>query len=82
MNLKIFILLFLPCLTFAQVPKKINFQAVLRNNDGEILSNKQVSVKIGILSGNPNGLSIYSENHIKSTDVMGLLSLKIGEGTP
>ena len=82
MNLKIFILLFLPCLTFAQVPKKINFQAVLRNNDGEILSNKQVSVKIGILSGNPNGLSIYSENHVKSTDIMGLLSLKIGEGTP
>ena len=82
MNIKIFILLFLPCLTFAQVPKKINFQAVLRNNDGEILSNKQVSVKIGILSGNPNGSSIYSENHVKSTDIMGLLSLKIGEGTP
>jgi len=60
-------------------PQKINFQSVLRNSVGEVLSNKSVSIRISILSGSTTGTNVYSETHSKTTDASGLLSIQIGE---
>jgi hypothetical protein len=46
---------------FTQALQKINFQSILRNTLGEVVSNKAVSLKISILSGSINGISVYSE---------------------
>jgi hypothetical protein len=64
-----------------QAPQKINFQSILRNTSGEIVANKAVSLKISILSGSINGISVYTETHTKTTDASGLISLQIGNGT-
>jgi len=61
-----------------QAPQKINFQSILRNTSGEIVANKAVSLKISILSGSINGISVYSETHTKTTDVSCLISFQIG----
>jgi hypothetical protein len=53
----------------------------LRNTSGEIVANKAVSLKISILSGSINGISVYTETHTKTTDASGLISLQIGNGT-
>jgi hypothetical protein len=76
----LFILLF-PLIGIAQSPQKINFQSILRNTNGEIVANKSVSLKISILSGSISGSSEYSETHTKTTDISGLISLQIGNGT-
>jgi uncharacterized protein (TIGR02145 family) len=65
----------------AQSPQKINFQSIVRNTSGAIVSNKSVSFKITILSGSINGTPVYSEAHLKITDAIGLVSLQIGTGT-
>jgi hypothetical protein len=36
---------------------------------------------MSILSGSANGTSVYSETHVKTTDVSGLISIKLGTGT-
>ena len=53
----------------------------MRNTSGEIVANKAVSLKISILSGSINGISVYTETHTKTIDASGLISLQIGNGT-
>jgi len=78
---KIILFILLPLFAFSQSPQKINFQSILRNTNGEVQSNKSVSLKISILSGSISGSSVYSETHTKTTDISGLISLQIGNGT-
>lgn len=79
--LRIMLLLIFPILGISQAPSKINFQSVLRNTNGEVVSNSAVSLKISILSGTITGTAVYIETHSKTTDVVGLISLQIGGGT-
>ena len=65
----------------AQSPQKINFQSIVRNTNGLIVSNKSVKFKITILSDSTKGTPVYSETHLKTTDAIGLVSLQIGSGT-
>ena len=44
----------------AQSPQKINFQSIVRNTSGVIVSNKSVNFKITILSGTITGTPVYS----------------------
>jgi uncharacterized protein (TIGR02145 family) len=78
---RIILFILFPLFGFSQAPQKINFQSILRNNNGEVVSNKAVSLKISILSGLISSSSVYTETHTKSTDASGLISLQIGAGT-
>ena len=74
-------LLIFPMLGISQAPQRINFQSVLRNTTGEVISNSSVSLRISILRGTTTGTLVYSETHAKMTDAGGLMSLQIGNGT-
>jgi uncharacterized protein (TIGR02145 family) len=65
----------------AQVPKGINYQAIARDSAGRKLINKDISVKIFILSDSANGKVLYSELHLVKTNFLGLFELTIGNGT-
>jgi uncharacterized protein (TIGR02145 family) len=79
-SLKIGLLTMLPLFNIAQAPNKFNFQSVLRNAAGVIQTDKQVSLKICILSGTSDGTAIYCETHFKKTDKAGLIHLQVGGG--
>jgi len=81
MYLRIILFILLPLFGLSEAPQKINFQSILRNSGGEIVSNKAVSLRISILSGSITGNTVYSETHTKITDAAGLISLQIGNGT-
>ncbi len=74
-------LLIFPMLGISQAPQRMNFQSVLRNTTGEVISNSSVSLRISILRGTTTGTLVYSETHAKMTDAGGLMSLQIGNGT-
>jgi uncharacterized protein (TIGR02145 family) len=78
---RIILFILLPLFGFSQAPQKINFQSILRNSGGEVVSNKVVSLRISILSGSINDSTVYSETHTKTTDASGLISIQIGGGT-
>ncbi|MCF8366222.1 MAG: hypothetical protein K9H16_10585, partial [Bacteroidales bacterium] len=60
----------------------INYQTVIRDGDGNILPDTQVSFVMTILSGDPDGEVVYREIHNATTNAFGLVNLVIGSGTP
>jgi uncharacterized protein (TIGR02145 family) len=61
----------------AQPPQKISYQAVVRDNQEQIVANKIIGVQISILQ---NSTEIYKETHQPQTNANGLFSLEIGGG--
>lgn len=82
---KIAFILFLLVLTgivvYAQVPEKINYQAVIRNSTGELVTSRNVGIKISILNETSAGSVLYSEEHAVATNAYGQVAIKIGDGT-
>lgn len=66
----------------SQPPQAFNYQAVVRDKSGNLHSNKQLDVKISILSQSKAGEVIYEEKFDCETDNFGVLSLMIGNGVP
>ena len=66
---------------FAQVPEKISYQAVIRNSSNALVTNTQVGMQISLLQGSTSGTAIYKETQTPTTNVNGLVSLEIGDGT-
>ncbi len=64
----------------AQTPQAINYQAVATNNSGVAIANKNIGVRISILSGSANGTSVYYETHTATTTANGIFNVEIGRG--
>jgi uncharacterized protein (TIGR02145 family) len=67
--------------TFAQSPQSMSYQAIVRNGDGEVLANQNVSLRISILQGSISGTAVYVETHSVITNQFGLVNLSVGSGT-
>lgn len=76
-------LAFLFCFSLlqAQAPQGINYQAVARDGDGELLVDTEVTVQFDILAGSTDGPPVYSETHDVTTSSLGLFSAVIGQGS-
>lgn len=64
----------------AQSPQSFKYQAILRDTNGKIISNKPVTLHMSILSASEDGDVVYSEEHEVSTNSSGLIVLNIGMG--
>ena len=76
-----FILVFISVWALAQAPEAINYQTVVRGDDGIPRPFFPMDFKISILQGSSTGEVVYSEEHTVSTDANGMVSFKIGQGT-
>ena len=66
----------------AQVPQKINYQAVARNGSGVALVNQTVSARFTIHDVSPTGTVVYQETKSGlQTNQYGLFTCAIGTGT-
>mgnify|MGYP001198380525 CR=1 FL=1 len=79
----ILVLLTCTCMlpAFGQSPQSMNYQAVARNSNGDILANQVISFRISILKGSSAGTAVYVETQKDTTNQFGLANLKIGAGT-
>lgn len=73
-------LLFL-CSLEAQERHGFRYQAIARNANGELLVEREITFRIGLLKGGFEGTEIYSEIHELKTNKHGMVSLVIGDGT-
>lgn len=65
----------------SQSPNGFNYQAVIRNAEGEPLQEQAVSVRITLQ--NENGSVVqYAETHALTTSPQGQITLTVGHGTP
>lgn len=67
---------------FGQVPQKMSYQSVIRNTNGDLVTNTLIGERISILKDSPTGQAVYIETMTNSTNENGLLSIEIGGGTP
>ena len=62
----------------AQAPKSFTYQAVVRNDSNNLVTNANVGVRIAIQD--EAGNELYSESHLPKTNENGLITLEIGNG--
>ncbi len=67
--------------TLAQIPAGINYQTVIRDGDGNIMPDTELSLQMTIRSGAPDGAVVYAETHEAVTNAFGLVNLVIGYGS-
>jgi len=65
---------------FSQTPQGIKYQAVARDAAGSILTNTDAIFNISIIQGSADGMVIYNETHNTVTNIVGLVTLTIGQG--
>lgn len=73
--------LLLTFVTSAQAPQMLNYQSVIRDANQDLVGNQLVTTQISIVQGSAVGTSVYIEEHSQMTNVNGLISLEIGNGT-
>lgn len=65
---------------FAQSPESFNYQALIKNEQGETIANEEISMQISILESSTSGPSVYTEAHQTTTNASGIVNLQIGMG--
>ena len=63
---------------FSQTNKGINFQGIARDNNGYILANKAINIRISIKADTNSSKNEYQEITPITTNVLGLFSLVVG----
>lgn len=64
----------------AAVPGSFSLQAIATDGTA-VAANAAVSVRVSIRQGAADGVNIYQETHDATTDGLGVVSVKVGEGT-
>src|ERR1035438_9290408 len=66
----------------AQVPQSIPYQAVARDANGNLIANQNISIRFSIHDVTSNGTIVYRETQSTTTNLLGLFTVNIGQGTP
>ena len=79
------LLLILLCLPFIglgqSVPQGINYQAVARDANGDVLMNQALTIQFSIISDITTSAVSWQETHQATTNDYGLFTAVIGQGT-
>ncbi|MFP5042616.1 tail fiber protein [Parasediminibacterium sp. JCM 36343] len=65
----------------AQAPQAIPYQAVVRNNAGNVLANKSIGLRFSLRDVSATGTVVYQEVQTATTNALGLFSVNVGQGT-
>jgi len=66
--------------TFAQLPEKMSYQAVVRNSSNQLVTNQMVGMQISLLQGTVTGAAVYVETQTLESNENGLATVEIGGG--
>ncbi|MEX1189866.1 MAG: hypothetical protein WED33_11455 [Bacteroidia bacterium] len=65
----------------AQAPEGVNYQAVIRNAAGELVTSGTVKMRFTVKSGSASGTTVYQESKDLTPNNFGLVTHTIGTGT-
>ena len=77
----VFSFIIISAILIAQTPQAFKYQAVIRDNAGDVITNQNVSLLLSIVKTSETGTVLYSESHSATTNGFGLVNLEIGNGT-
>ncbi len=76
------LLLFVSIAAFSQSQNYMSYQAVIRNSSNNLIANQAVGMRISVLQGSVGGTEVYAETQTPTSNINGLVTLEIGNGTP
>jgi uncharacterized protein (TIGR02145 family) len=79
--LTLWTLLLLTAAAYAQSPNGVNYQLVVRDGSGNVLSSRAVSIRFALRQGSAAGTVVFAENHSATSSSLGLVNLVLGNGT-
>ncbi len=62
----------------AQIPNAINFQAIARDANGDVMANTTIMIQLTVLDGGAEGTQVYKEVRSQITNGYGSFSFQIG----
>lgn len=62
------------------LPTGFQYQAIIRDSQGEVMTDQDVTLQFSLLQGSAIGTTSYVETHDVKTNAFGLISLAIGTG--
>lgn len=65
----------------AQTPSGFNYQAVVRNSAGQLMTNRTIGVRITIMHATESGQNVYQQDETVSTNSNGLFTIVVGENS-
>jgi hypothetical protein len=65
---------------YAQAPQAFKYQAIARDEAGNVLSVWDLSLRVSLINEGESGQAVYVESHKVQTNIYGLIHLVIGEG--
>ena len=74
----LFLLIICSAIAYGQAPNLINYQGIARNSVGNVLPNKNISVRLSVHDGSAAGSVVYRELRNIKTSNFGLFSIAIG----
>jgi uncharacterized protein (TIGR02145 family) len=80
---KIYLLLIISLAYFsalAQAPQAFKYQAIARDEAGNVLSMWEVGLRVSLIKAGSDGQAVYVETHRAQTNIYGLINIIIGEG--
>lgn len=66
---------------FAQTPESFKYQAVIRDNVGQLIASQLITVRISIHQTTETGTVVFQESFTETTTEHGLISINIGQGS-
>ncbi len=63
---------------FAQFPHAINFQAIARDANGDVMVSTPIQIRLTIIDGSATGTEVYQELRALTTNAYGSFSFQIG----
>lgn len=72
-------ILVLSVIVMAQAPQQFSYQALIRDAENEIVSNRVITLQVSIIT--TNGDVVYSETHQTATNENGVVSVAVGSGS-
>ncbi|MEW7291132.1 C1q-like domain-containing protein [Aquimarina sp. 2304DJ70-9] len=60
--------------------QSFNYQAAVRDAEGNPIANQDIGVQITVLQGNATGTNVYEETHTIRSNAQGIITLSIGQG--
>jgi uncharacterized protein (TIGR02145 family) len=67
-------------IVLGQVPQKLSYQAVVRDEGNILVANRTIGLRITILQGSVDGTAVYTETQTPVTNANGLVTIEIGGG--
>ena len=64
----------------AQTPNNFSYQAIIRNNDNQLITEQTIGMQISIIQGTIYEAPVYVETQSPTSDINGLISIEIGNG--